>query len=823
MRARTMAPGERIMNMKGVMILFLPLLLYFLTSFIPTVFGSLSLYNFCTNTNAYSSNSAFGANLNTLLSALSNATTATGFYSSTAGNSSSDRVYGLFLCRGDVSTEACRLCVANASVDIVNLCPTQREAIVWYDYCLLRYSNQSVFSNQGLVYLSNTQDIDTSSLAQFKEVLDETMGDIANQAARNQSGRKFASKDANFSGDQKVYTLAQCTEDFSVSDCNSCLADAISRLPDCCEGKQGGRVLKSSCNVRYEIYPFYYLSDTASPPPPASSPPPSAPANSPVSPSDPCFECLTKTVDDPQQILVVCPKQEKAITGDDDCQFGYLSKNSVYIRINSRDISASTKTEFKQELEKTLRDVANQAATSQSAGGKISTKEASFGTGILHTLAQCTADSTPACNSCLADAISELPSCCEGKRSANVEALHCKVWYDTSPNPAAPPTESADPHPPTSPNSPPGNKGSKRRTIIMATSISGFAIMLLAVGVLGSYIHKSKSKSKRREKDLILAATAHFSDENKLGEGGFGPVYKGTLPDGREIAVKRLSGTSHQGLQEFLNEVTMIAKLQHWNLVKLLGCCSEGNESLLIYEYMPNKSLDVWLFDSTKSVELDWKKRILIINGIARGILYLHEDSRLKIIHRDLKASNILLDDKMNPKISDFGMARIFGRDQNQANTGRVVGTYGYMAPEYAMEGLFSVKSDVFSFGVLLLEIISGKRNNGFHLSVNGHSLLTYAWELWSKEQALEFVDPLLAHSSHLTEVLKCIHIGLLCVQKDPTDRPTMSYVVVMLASNSMVLPQPIEPAFSVGRLVLRSTQPTSSTNEISLSDMDPR
>ncbi|XP_052203590.1 cysteine-rich receptor-like protein kinase 25 isoform X3 [Diospyros lotus] len=855
MRARTMAPGERIMNMKGVMILFLPLLLYFLTSFIPTVFGSLSLYNFCTNTNAYSSNSAFGANLNTLLSALSNATTATGFYSSTAGNSSSDRVYGLFLCRGDVSTEACRLCVANASVDIVNLCPTQREAIVWYDYCLLRYSNQSVFSNQGLVYLSNTQDIDTSSLAQFKEVLDETMGDIANQAARNQSGRKFASKDANFSGDQKVYTLAQCTEDFSVSDCNSCLADAISRLPDCCEGKQGGRVLKSSCNVRYEIYPFYYLSDTASPPPPASSPPPSAPANSPVSPSDPCKECLMKAILD---MVVRCGQQGEA----DDCQFRFSNKSAsgfsknIDISINSRDINASSKTEFDRVLGDTLRDVANQAATSDqsdSTGNKFFTKTASFGTGIqkLYTRAECMPYLTISdCNSCLADAILELPACCEGKRGARVVTSFCNVRYETYPfydqNSAAPPTESADPHPPTSPKSP-GNKGSKRRTIIMATTISGFA-MLLAVGVLGSYIHKSKSK--RREKgpaggmvdqnydtttqtesshfptiqlDLILTATAHFSDENKLGEGGFGPVYKGTLPDGREVAVKRLSRTSHQGLQEFLNEVTMIAKLQHWNLVKLFGCCLEGNESLLIYEYMPNKSLDVWLFDSSKSVGLDWKKRILIINGIARGILYLHEDSRLKIIHRDLKASNILLDDKMNPKISDFGMARIFGRDQNQANTGRVVGTYGYMAPEYAMEGLFSVKSDVFSFGVLLLEIISGKRNNGFHLSVNGHSLLTFAWELWFKGQALELVDPLLTHSSHLTEVLKCIHIGLLCVQKDPTVRPTMSSIVVILASNNMVLPQPTEPAFSMGRLVLRSTLRTSSVNEVSLSDILPR
>ncbi|XP_072966501.1 G-type lectin S-receptor-like serine/threonine-protein kinase B120 isoform X3 [Typha angustifolia] len=222
--------------------------------------------------------------------------------------------------------------------------------------------------------------------------------------------------------------------------------------------------------------------------------------------------------------------------------------------------------------------------------------------------------------------------------------------------------------------------------------------------------------------DSLVAATDKFSHMNFLGEGGFGPVYKGMLPEGKEVAVKRLSRNSGQGMEEFKNEVILIAKLQHRNLVRLLGCCIQGKEKILIYEYMPNKSLNAFLFDPTKKEKLDWKTRYSIIEGIARGLLYLHRDSRLRVIHRDLKVSNILLDEEMNPKISDFGLARIFGSDDNETNTKRVVGTYGYMSPEYAMQGVFSVKSDVYSFGVLLLEIVSGKKNSTYsnqELSLN--------------------------------------------------------------------------------------------------------
>ncbi|KAK6934361.1 S-locus glycoprotein domain [Dillenia turbinata] len=293
----------------------------------------------------------------------------------------------------------------------------------------------------------------------------------------------------------------------------------------------------------------------------------------------------------------------------------------------------------------------------------------------------------------------------------------------------------------------------------------------------------------------IANATDNFSVNNKLGEGGFGPVYK----------------DSRQGLDEFKNEVIFIAKLQHRNLVKLLGCCIQGEEKILIYEYMPNNSLDYFIFNKMRCQALNWPKRFQIINGIARGLLYLHQDSRLRIIHRDLKASNILLDKELDPKISDFGMARCFGGNETAANTKRVVGT-GYMSPEYAIDGLFSVKSDVFSFGVLLLEIVTGKRNRGFHHPDHELNLLGHAWTLFLQKQALELLDPSIQDSYILSEVLQSIHVGLLCVQHRPEDRPSMSSVILMLGSQ-IPLPQPKQPGFFTERKLFDSDSSSSKYN----------
>ncbi|XP_068634240.1 cysteine-rich receptor-like protein kinase 10 [Aristolochia californica] len=338
----------------------------------------------------------------------------------------------------------------------------------------------------------------------------------------------------------------------------------------------------------------------------------------------------------------------------------------------------------------------------------------------------------------------------------------------------------------------------------------------------------------------IRAATDHFSDENKLGEGGFGSVYKGMLPDGEEVAVKRLAGHSRQGSQEFKNEVSLIAKLQHRNLVRLLGWCAEEGEKILIYEFVPNKSLDKFLFYSSKRGQLDWQRRYKITEGIARGLLYLHEDSRLRVVHRDLKSGNVLLDLEMNPKISDFGIARIFGPDQTHESTGQIAGTLGYMAPEYAMHGLFSAKSDVYSFGVLVLEIISGRKTNSLQQSESVEDLPNRAWKHWNNGTVEEMLDPTVRDSCSPNEVIRCVHIALLCVQDDPGDRPAMSSVVLMLNS-SVTLSTPSTPAFFLRSGTMSAmpgigfdsqviqTDPSMgkqtqlSVNEVSITELSPR
>ncbi|KAI9083596.1 hypothetical protein K1719_034538 [Acacia pycnantha] len=322
-----------------------------------------------------------------------------------------------------------------------------------------------------------------------------------------------------------------------------------------------------------------------------------------------------------------------------------------------------------------------------------------------------------------------------------------------------------------------------------------FLILILIVlqkkGFLGGKDPKDKElldlKTGYFSLRQIKAATNNFDRENRIGEGGFGPVYKGVLSDGVIIAVKQLSSKSKQGNREFVNEVGMISALQHPNLVKLYGCCIEGNQLLLVYEYMENNSLARALFvREDQRIHLDWPTRVKICQGIARGLAYLHEESRLKIVHRDIKATNILLDKDMNAKISDFGLAKL-DEDENTHISTRIAGTIGYMAPEYAMRGYLTDKADVYSFGVVALEIVSGISNTNYRPKDEFVYLLDWAYVLQEQENLLELVDPRLGSRYSQEETTRMLNLALLCTNPSPTLRPSMSSVLSMLEGKTPI------------------------------------
>ncbi|KAM1792452.1 probable LRR receptor-like serine/threonine-protein kinase At1g56130 [Malus domestica] len=341
---------------------------------------------------------------------------------------------------------------------------------------------------------------------------------------------------------------------------------------------------------------------------------------------------------------------------------------------------------------------------------------------------------------------------------------------------------------------PPTTPGKKSKTgLIVGIAVPiGVVSLLLIFAIL--YMRRKKSEKEDDEDILGLGprpytfsyaelrtATEDFNTSNKLGEGGYGPVYKGALSDGRIVAVKQLSVASHQGKSQFVSEIATISAVQHRNLVKLYGCCIEGSQRILVYEYLENKSLDQALF-GTSNLHLDWPTRFNILLGTARGLAYLHEESRPRIVHRDVKASNILLDAELSPKISDFGLAKLYDDEKTHIST-RVAGTIGYLAPEYAMRGHLTEKADVFGFGVVALEILSGRPNSDNNLDPEKIYLLEWAWTLHENDQILGLVDSRLTEFDE-TEATRVIRAALLCTQASPMTRPSMSRMVAMLSGD---------------------------------------
>ncbi|XP_071679594.1 cysteine-rich receptor-like protein kinase 6 [Lolium perenne] len=562
---------------------------------------------------------------------------------------------------------------------------------------------------------------------------------------------------------ERVSALALCRGDANASFCFSCLTTAFAHLESSCVNQKDAIIYYDPCMLRYSNVQF-----------------------------------LSADEDDP---------------GTVDADLGSFPSNNAKATSSPGQYELVVAT-----LLNATADYAGYNSTRRYASGEASVDRGEFSK--VYSWAQCTPDLTPArCRDCLSRMMAQLTTLVA--IGARALGPRCSVRYETQPfidGPVMLQLAASSGAPAPAPVIPAAATEQRKRKYSVPGKVLIILLPIMAATNLIVWLffwrrHQALTKKKQADsKDsaevdegmqsiesividisTLRAATEDFAESNKLGEGGFGVVYKGTLPDGYEIAVKRLSKSSIQGVEELKNELALVAKLKHKNLVRLVGVCLEQQERLLIYEFVPNRSLDLILFDKEKREQLDWEKRYMIINGIARGLQYLHEDSHLKVVHRDLKASNILLDMKMNPKISDFGLAKIFGRDQIQGVTSRVLGTCGYMAPEYVMSGNYSVKSDVFSFGVLVLEILTGRKNND---SYQSQDLLTTIWEQWTAGTVLEMMPSGIKSSSTESDALRCIHVGLLCIQGDPADRPMMSTVVMMLGSNTFALQAPSRPPF---------------------------
>ncbi|CAM8883671.1 unnamed protein product [Rhodiola kirilowii] len=551
------------------------------------------------------------------------------------------------------------------------------------------------------------------------------------------SARRFAGV-VNGSGNATVYAFGECMKDLSQLDCDQCFAQCKTQILRCLPFQRlirGGRLFYDGCYLRYDDYEFF---------------------NETVSPVD----------------RTVCVNRTVVGNGSD----------------------------FGERVFKLMSDLSRRAPKND--GFFVGNLSGSGSNLTVYGLAQCWERVTgAACATCLTKAVANISSCAP-KEEGRVLRAGCYMRYSTNKfydNSTIVPVS--------------GNGGggrSRLATILAATSASAAFILIAAACLF--LVRKKQLKRQREKKQLgsLLAtvnksklnfsyetlekATNYFSPANKLGQGGSGSVYKGTLPDGRIVAIKRLFFNTRQWVDHFFNEVNLISDINHENLVKLLGCSIAGPESLLVYEYVSNQSLHDHMFGKKKNVPLTWEIRYNIILGTAKGLAYLHEEMSLRIIHRDIKLSNILLDDDCSAKIADFGLARLFPEDRTHISTA-VAGTLGYMAPEYIVRGKLTEKADVYSFGVLVSEVVCGRKNSAF--TQNSYSMLQMVWNHYRSGTLHEAADSNLNGNFQEKEVARLLHIALLCVQASAETRPAMSLVVRMLTDmRDYDLPEPTQPPF---------------------------
>ncbi|XP_050120298.1 cysteine-rich receptor-like protein kinase 3 isoform X1 [Malus sylvestris] len=561
--------------------------------------------------------------------------------------------------------------------------------------------------------------------------------------------RRYASV-VTGTGNVTVFAFGECMKDVSKTDCDQCFAQCKIKILGCLQfvkATRGGRLFFDGCYLRHDDFDFFNQSLSS---------------------------------------------EDRTVCGDRD--FG------------------RNRTVFKDNALRLVRNLSSLAPRNDgfSAGFVVGEGNVS-----VYGLAQCWEFvKGPGCEECLADAVKRIGSCTPKEEGRALNA-GCYLRYSTQKfydNNTV--TDDA------------GRNGGRRSLAIILAVTFAVVLTISAVSFFArkKILTRRKAASEKKQFGALFAtvnksqlnfsyevlekATNYFHDANKLGQGGSGSVYKGVLPDGNVVAIKRLFFNARQWVDHFFNEVNLISGIHHKNLLKLLGCSITGPESLLVYEYVPNQSLHDYFIVKNNVEPLRWDLRYKIILGTAEGLAYLHEESKLRIIHRDIKLSNILLDEEFNAKIADFGLARMFPEDKTHISTA-IAGTLGYMAPEYVVRGMLTEKADVYSFGVLVIEIISGRRNNSVFSSST--SILKMTWDLYGTCRLCEAVDPLLEGKFENEEASRLLQIGLLCMQASAELRPAMSLVVKMLTEN-LEIPQPTQPPFlNSGSAVLNRTIPSGS------------